>query len=136
MNSKIIQQMYNKIKFASINVKRQIPFSEVGNNNNQFLDFMLEKFEIEHIEVIDFMGSEKTKQLIAQVVPSKGAGYVQIFVKEENSAFQTYGIRFIPYRIIHKFWGLGFKNVNIKDFIFFECLYENDETKFRGCLLK
>ena len=136
MNAKVIQKRYNEIKLTSINVRRQIPFSKVGNNNNQFLDFMLEKFEIGHSGVIDFMGNEKTKQLIAQVVPSKGAGYVQIFVKEENSAFQTYGIRFIPYRIIHKFWGLGFKNVNIKDFIFFECLYENDETKFRGCLLK
>ncbi|HEY5590329.1 MAG TPA: hypothetical protein VIK55_04855 [Paludibacter sp.] len=136
MNAKIIQQMYNKIKLTSINVRRQIPFSKVGNNSNQFLDFMLENFEIGHSGVIDFMGNEKTKQLIAKVVPSKGTGYVQIFVKEENSAFQTYGIRFIPYRIIHKFWGLGFKNVNIKDFIFFECLCENDETKFRGCLLK
>ena len=46
MNSKAIQKIYNKIKLASINVKRQIPFSKVGNSNNQFLDFMLEKFEI------------------------------------------------------------------------------------------
>jgi len=46
MNSKIIQQMYNEIKLTSINVKRQIQFSKVGNNNNQFIDFMLEKFEI------------------------------------------------------------------------------------------
>ena len=135
MNKKNQQKIYNKIRRQVINSKRQISFSEISKHNKHFLDFMLENFEIDHIEVIDFMCDEKTKQMIAQAVPPNAEGYVQIYVRKVDGLFKPFIIEFIPYRIIHKFWGLGYKNVNIKDFIFYECLYENDHTIFRGSLL-
>ena len=35
-------------------------------------------------------------------------------------------------RIVHKYWGLGYKEINIRGFIFYECLFKADHTKLGG----
>jgi hypothetical protein len=83
------------------------------------------------------------KKTIMNMVPIKGRGYVRVHVAKVENSFIMDLLEFVPYQIIHKYWGLGFGNVNINDFIFYEFHYTTDNTKFhyttdntkfRGCI--
>lgn len=133
MNSREIAKIVNSIKRAHINIRKNISIDNIPLEKANFLDYMTENYQIKHLHLLKYLVSVETKEVIANQVPDGETGYVQIFVKGKNSNLQSYGVEFIPYRIIHKYWGLGFQNINNQDFIFYECLYENDHTKFRGC---
>ena len=136
MNSKEITKIVNSIKGAVISSRKNISINNIPVERTNFCEYMSENYQIDHIHLLNYMISQETKDLIRKLVPDGKAGYVQIFVRSVDDNFEHYGIEFIPYRIVHKYWGLGFQDVNIKDFIFYECLYEDDHTKFRGCFRK
>jgi len=136
MNSKEILKIVNSIKGAVISSRKNISINEIPSKKTNFWEYMSENYLLDHIHLLEYMISEETKEMIKQQVPDGKTGYVQIFVKGGKANLQSYGVKFIPYRIIHKYWGLGYQNTNIQDFIFLECLYENDHTKFRGCFRK
>jgi len=128
-------KMFNSLKKTTIQAKSGMPLPEAKSGTTA-IDFMTEKYELDHMELISFMRNTKTQKMILSKIPSDGRGYVRVFVKKAGKSFTTYGEEFVPYHIIHKYWGLGYQNVNLDDFVFFECLYENDYTKFRACFKK
>jgi hypothetical protein len=127
------QEIFNSIRRQVINSRQFISVNDKLKSGAIALDFMFEKYELDHLKVIDYMGSVEAQQLMLNQVPEKGRGYIQVFVRQKGNSFNPYGVTFIPYNIIQKEWGLGYKDTIMDDYVFFECLYENDHTKFRGC---
>jgi hypothetical protein len=130
------QKILNSIRRDVINSRKYFSFNDDHKSGAMALDFMVEKYELDHLEVIEYMRSVEVQNLMLNHVPEKGRGYIQAFVKQNGNSFNPYMVKFIPFNIIQKEWGLGYKNTKTDDFVFFECLYENDHTKFRGCFSK
>jgi hypothetical protein len=130
------QKILNSIRSEVLNSRKDISINDKLKSGAMALDFMFEKYELDHMKVIKYMGSSEAKKLMLNQVPENGRGYIQFFVKHIGNLFNPYGVKFIPYNIIQKEWGLGYKDTKTDDFVFFECLYENDHTKFRGCFRK
>ena len=137
MEKKDAIRLFNSIRKENINARSTVELaSEDLPSGKMFLDYMTTKYTYDHYELFLFLNSDETFNLIKSKLPENGKGYIQIYVRREVSAFKPYSVEFVPYRIIQKEWGLGYKNTNAKDFVFFLCLYENDYTKFRGCFKK
>ena len=135
MNATEAKQLWSSLRMSTINARKNYPLREI-KSGQVILDFMTEASEFRHMEVIDFMSSKKMQELMTSKVPSNTKGYVEVFVRKSGKTFDPYGVTFKPYNIIAKFWGLCFSNAIPSDHIFFECLYLNNETKFRGCFRK
>lgn len=130
------QEIINSHKRAIINARKDISINDKLKSGAMALDFMAEKYELDHIDVFEYLQSVEVQNLMLNLVPEKGRGYIQAFVKQIGNSLDSYGVTFIPFNIIQKEWGLGYKDTKTDDFVFFECLYENDHTKFRGCFMK
>lgn len=128
-------QLFYALKKETIDAKAGITLPD-AKSGTMAMDFMTETYQINHIDLIEFMRKSTIQKMMLSKVPQDGRGYVKVYVKKTGKTFTTYGEEFEPYHIIHKYWGLGYQNVDINDFVFFECLYENDFTKFRGCFKK
>ena len=130
------QEIINSHRRAIINARKDISINDNLKSGAMALDFMLEKYELDHIDVIGYLHSAEAQNLMLSHVPEKGRGYVQVYVRQNGNSFNPYGVTFMPFNIIQKEWGLGYKDTKTDDFVFFECLYENDHTRFRGCFKK
>ena len=130
------QAIFNSLRRDIINGRKDISINDNLKSGAIALDFMVEKYEIDHQEVIEYMGSVEVQNLIRNHAPEKGRGYVQVYVRQNGNSFNPYIVKFIPFSIAQKEWGLGYKNTKTEDFVFFECSYENDHTRFRGCFKK
>ena len=130
------KKIFNSIRRAIINERKDISIDDNIKSGAMALDFMVEKYELDHIDLFEYLHSTEVQNLLLNLVPEKGRGYIQAFVRQSGNSFNPYGLTFIPFNIIQKEWGLGYKNTKTDDFVFFECLYENDHTKFRGCFSK
>lgn len=129
------QKIYNSIKTNTINLRKDISLSE-SKSGQMRLNFMSKKYMLDHMDLIEFMGSKKMQELMKSKIPENSKGYVEVFVMKSGKTFDPFGVTFMPYFIISKYWGLGYKNTNPKEYVFFECLYQNDESIFRGCFKK
>jgi len=130
------QEIFNSLRRAIINERKDVSINDNLKSGAIALDFMVEKYELDHLEIIEYMASVEVQNLMLNLVPEKGRGYVQVYVRQNGNSFNPYIVKFIPFNIIQKEWGLGYKNTKTEDFVFFECLYENDHTRFRGCFKK
>lgn len=129
-------KLYNSIKKATIESRKDVELPQDLESGKMFLDFMTEKYFLDHSDFIEFMSSEEIFKLVKSKYPENENGYLEVFVKKEGKKFIPYLVKFTPYHIIPKYWGLGFQNTKQKDFMFVECLYFNDFTKFRACYKK
>ncbi len=133
MKKKDLLHHVSMLKKADYQVKRETSVQRILGHQKHFLEWMTERYFFDHLELMRHLRSEDVLKLMNKEVPNNQTGYLRIFIKHGQKSYNIYSIKFIPYKIIHKFWGLGFQDVNIKNFTFYECLYENDHTKFRGC---
>lgn len=130
------QKLYNSIKKLTIDSRKDIELPEDLESGEMLLDFMTEKYQIDHIDLINYMASEEIFNFVKNKYPTNEDGFLQVFVKKEGQKFIPYLGSFEPYRIVPKYWGLGYKNAKQKDFFFVECLYFNDFSKFRASYKK
>ena len=137
MNKREGQKNRNYFRRIAIETRGMIPYPKKFINDGSVLfDFMSEAYMIDHIHLIKFMNCKTTQDLIRSKISSAQGGYVEVYIKKTGEIMNPYLISFTPSRIISKYWGLGFKGANPRDFIYFECLDANDYTKFRGCFKK
>jgi hypothetical protein len=126
---------FSELRYRTINWKKFYPLPE-AKSGTLVIDFLHPSYENEHKELIMYLDGRRAKETIINLVPPKGRGFVRVYVKKVGETFMTDQLEFVPYHIIHMYWGLGFGNVNIDDFTFYECHYKTDKTKFRGCIKK
>jgi len=134
MNQTRATRIFNTMRNSIIETKKSISINEKVKSNAVILDYMTEDYEYEHRHLIEFLRSKETIELLKSKVPASGKGYVQVYVKQDGESFETYGVEFKPYHIMHKYWGLGYQDTNPSEFIHFKCLFANDYTKFRGSI--
>lgn len=132
---KEIDKFYNSSYTIAKKARKAIP-SPAFHSDKVGLEFMPEIYTVQHSGLIKYLESRHFRNLLKSSNCASREGYVEVFVRKTAHLHVPYITSFIPFRIRHENWGLGYLNVNIKDFIFFECLYENDHTKFRGWMKK
>jgi len=130
------QEIINSQRRNVINSRKYFSFYYNHKSRAMALDFMVVKYELDHLDVFTYLASVEVQNLMRNHVPENDRGYIQVFVRQNGNSFDTYIVKFIPFNIIQKEWGLGYKDTKTDDFVFFECLYENDHTIFRGCFKK
>ena len=124
---------FRDLRNRTINWRSMYPLPK-AKSGTLVIEMLYPSYENEHKDLIMYLDGKGVKKTIMNMVPIKGRGYVRVHVKKVGETFMIEQLEFVPYKIIHKYWGLGFGNVNIDDFTFYECHYTNDNTKFRGCI--